>query len=198
MNRALPPDSQATFGWPFSFALNRLLGAEPWARERLAPFAGETLELRAPLLPALRFVILPGGTLEAGGDEPSVVLTLRADALPALMKGEEHFVRAVEVTGDARLAAELMALARGLRWDAEEELSRLVGDVAAHRMMALARGFGAWQADAARRLLEALADYAVEEKRILVSQTQFAHFAADVVSLRDAVERLEKRVGRLG
>ncbi len=184
MNRAPPPDSQATFGWPFSFALNRLLGAEPWARERLARFAGEKLELRAPLLPALRFVILPGGTLEAGGDEPSVVLNLRAGA--------------VEVAGNAQLGAELMALARGLRWDAEEELSRLVGDVAAHRAMALARGFGAWQADAARRLLETLADYAVEEKRVLVSQTQLAHFAADVVKLREAVERLEKRVGRLG
>ena len=184
MNRALPPHSQATFGWPFSFALNRLLGAEPRARERLAPFAGDTLELRAPLLPALRFVILPGGTLEAGGDEPSVVLSLRAGT--------------VEVAGDALLGAELMALARGLRWEAEEQLSRLVGDVAAHRAMGLARGFGAWQADAARRLLGAFADYAVEEKRILVSQAQLAHFAAGVASLRDALERLEKRVGRLG
>lgn len=198
MNRALTPISQATLGWPFSFALNRLLGAEPWARERLAPFAGETLELRAPPLPSLRFVILPGGTVEAGGDAPALVVTLRPEALSALMKGEEHFVRSVDVAGNARLAAEVMTLLRHLRWDAEEDISKLVGDVAAHRLAQAARGFAAWQADAARRLMEAFADYAVEEKRFLVSGPDLARFSAELARLRDAVERLEKRVRRLG
>ena len=198
MNRALTPISQATLGWPFSFALNRLLQAEPWARERLAPFAGETLELRAPPLPSLRFVILPGGTLEAGGGEPALVITVRPDALAALAKGEEHFLRSVEVTGNEQLAAEVMVLARQLRWDAEEDLSRLVGDVAAHRLAELARGFVAWQADAARRLAEGFADYAVEEKRVLLGRADLETFKNEISRLRDAVERLEKRVGRLG
>jgi ubiquinone biosynthesis protein UbiJ len=198
LNRALTPDSKATLGWPFSFALNRLLRAEPWARERLAPFAGMTLELRAPPLPGMSFVILPGGTLEAGGDAPELTVTVRADALPALLRSEEHFVRSVEVAGDERLAAAVMLLLRHLRWDAEEDLSRLVGDVAAHRLVALARVFGAWQADAARRLAESLRDYAVEEKKLLVSSAEFSAFSAEMARLRDAVERLEKRVRRLG
>ena len=198
MNRALTPNSKATLGWPFSFALNRLLEAEPWARERLAPFAGMTVELRAPPLPSLRFVILPGGTLEAGGDDPKLTLTVRPDALPALLQSEEHFVRSVDVAGDERLAAAVMLLMRHLRWDAEEDLSRLVGDVAAHRLVGLARGFAAWQADAARRLAESLRDYAVEEKRVLVATAEFSHFSAEVARLRDAIDRLEKRVRRLG
>ncbi len=198
MNRALTPDSKATLGWPFSFALNRLLQAEPWARERLAPFAGMTVELRAPPLPSLRLVILPGGTLEAGGGDPALTVTVRPDALPALMQSQEHFLRSVDVAGDQRLAAEVMILLRHLRWDAEEDLSRLVGDVAAHRLMDLARGFAAWQADAARRLAGTLADYVVEEKRMLVSRIEFEAFAAEVSSLRDAVDRLEKRVRGLG
>jgi ubiquinone biosynthesis protein UbiJ len=198
LNRALTPNSKATLGWPFSFALNRLLDAEPWARERLAPFAGMTVELRAPPLPGLRFAILPGGTLEAGGDDPALTLTVRPDALPALLQSEEHFVRSVDVTGDERLAAEVMMLMRHLRWDAEEDLSRLVGDVAAHRLVGLARGFAAWQADAARRLAESLRDYAVEEKRVLVDTAEFSDFSAEVARLRDAIERLEKRVRRLG
>lgn len=198
MNRALTPISQATLGWPFSFALNRLLAAEPWARERLAPFAGETLELRVAPLPGLRFIILPGGTLEAGGGEPALVITLRAEALAALMEGKEHFVHAVHATGDERLAAEVRVLLRHLRWDAEEDLSKLVGDVAAHRLAQGVRSFAAWQADAARRLMGAAADYAVEEKRILVSARDLARFSAEVASLRDAVERLEERVRRLG
>jgi ubiquinone biosynthesis protein UbiJ len=198
LNRALTPDSKATLGWPFSFALNRLLDAQPWARERLAPFAGMTLELRALPLPALRFVVLPSGRIESGGGEPALTVTVGPQALPALLRGEEHLIRSVEVAGDPRLASEVMGLMRHLRWDAEEDLSRLVGDVAAHRLAAIARGFFAWQADAGRRLAESFADYAVEEKRLLVSTRELAHFSQQVARLRDAVERLEKRVGRLG
>lgn len=198
MTRALPPDPKATLGWPFSFALNRLLEAQPWARERLAPFAGMAIELRAPPLPSLRFVILPGGTLEAGGDGADLVVTLRPEALPALMQSEEHFIRSVDVAGDPQLASEVSALMRHLRWDAEEDLSRLVGDVAAHRLMGLARGLAAWPADAARRLAESVRDYAVEEKRLLLSTSELSSFSAEIARLRDAVERLEKRIRRLG
>lgn len=198
MNRALTPISQATLGWPFSFALNRLLDADPQARERLAPFAGETVELRAAPLPGLRFVILPGGRIEAGGEAPALVISLGPAAAAAWLRGEEHFMRSVDVAGDARLASEVMVLLRHLRWDAEEDLAKVVGDVAAHRLTDLARSFAAWQVDAARRLAEAFADYAVEEKRLLVSRRDLAYFSSEVARLRDAVERLDKRVRRLG
>jgi ubiquinone biosynthesis protein UbiJ len=143
-------------------------------------------------------VILPGGTVEAGGEDPALVITLRPPALLALLQGDEHFVRSVEVAGNERLAAEVMTLLRHLRWDAEEDLSKLVGDVAAHRLAEMARGFAAWQADAAHRLAESLRDYAVEEQRVLLAAADFSRFSEEVVRLRDALERLEKRVARLG
>jgi ubiquinone biosynthesis protein UbiJ len=190
--------NKATFGWPFSFALNRLLEAEPWARARLAPFAGEVLELRAPALPALRFTILPGGRVEAGGEAPALTIMLGSGALLGAARGEEHFMRAVEITGNARLASEVMQLARHLRWDFEEDLSRLVGDVAAHRLAEGARALAAWQLDAGRRLAATLADYVIDEARLLVRRQEHAAFAAELARMRDALERLEKRVGRLG
>jgi ubiquinone biosynthesis accessory factor UbiJ len=189
---------KATLGWPFSLALNHLLDAEPWARERLAPFAGDTVELRNPPFPDLRFVILPGGKVEAGGDDPALTITLKPDALFNLARGPEHFLRSIEVAGDPRLASEVMTLARHLRWDAEEDLSRLFGDVAAHRLANAARALAAWQVDAARRLTESLADYAVDEKRALIARPEMETFAASVARLRDAVERLEKRLQHLG
>jgi len=191
------PRKKATLGWPFSFALNHLLAAEPWARERLAPFAGETIELRGPPFPALHFVILPGGTLEAGGGNPALTITLTPEALLSLARGPEHFARTLEVAGDPRLAAEVSALARHLRWDVEEDLSKLFGDVAAHRIADTGRALARWHADAARRLVDSLADYAVDEKRMLMARPEVDEFAAAVARLRDAVERLEKRVERL-
>jgi ubiquinone biosynthesis protein UbiJ len=197
LNEGSPPKKEATLGWPFSLALNHLLDAEPWARERLAPFAGETVELRNPPFPALRFVILPGGKVEAGGENPALTVTLKPDALLNLARGPEHFMRSVEVAGNPRLASEVMLLARHLRWDVEEDLSRLFGDVLAHRLANAARDFAAWQRDAVRRVGESFADYYVEEKRVLIARPEMESFADEVARLRDAVERLEKRVQRL-
>ena len=187
------------FESPFAGALNHLLEVEPWARERLAPFAAETLELRAPPFPALRFAIATDGRLAAapGSAEPSLVVTVRPEALPAAAKGEDHFLRAIEVAGNARLASEVMFLARYLRWDYEEDLARLVGDVAAHRLAGLAREIAGWHADAARRIAEGFIEYAVEEKRLLVTRGELEGVAAAQARLRDGLERLEKRIERL-
>lgn len=183
---------------PFAAALNRLLEREDWARQKLAPFAGEAVELRGPPFPALRFTILPGGTLEAGGGEPGLIVTLKPDILLAVMRGEEHLLRSVDVSGNARLASEVMLLVRHLRWDVEEDLSRLVGDAAAHRLAQAGRDFAAWQADAAQRLAQSFADYATEEKRVLVRRGELSALGAGVARLRDALERLAKRIDRLG
>jgi len=197
---------KATFGWPFSLVLNHVLASSPEAMQRLSPFAGESVEVRAPPLPALTFTIAPGGRVEtklqAGGGAPALVVTLKPELLPALGKAEEHLVRAIEVSGNERLAAEVMWLVRHLREAlpdiAEEDLSRAFGDVAAHRLAQGARDFLAWQADAARRLAGAFADYATEETRLLVGRAEHDAFAAAVSRLRDAVERLEKRIAPLG
>ena len=191
------PDEKATLAVAFCFFLNHLLEAQAWARQRLAPFAGESVELRLPLLPALRFTILPEGRVEAGGGEAPLVVTVKREALASLARGEEHLMRALEISGNAKLASEAMLLARHLRWDAEEDVSRLLGDVAAHRIAGAARGFLAWQADAARRLAEALADYATKEKRLLVRRAELDAFAGASAKLRDALGRLAKRIGRL-
>jgi ubiquinone biosynthesis accessory factor UbiJ len=186
------------FESPFAAALNRLLESEPWARERLAPFAGEVLELRAPPLPVLRFAIAADGRL-AGAAAGAASLTISAGpaALAAAMQGEEQLLRAVEVAGNARLAGEVMFLFRHLRFDAEEAAARLIGDVAAHRLAGVARGALAWHADAVRRVGAGLVEYATEEKRLLVTRGELEGIAAAHARLRDGLERLEKRIDRL-
>jgi ubiquinone biosynthesis protein UbiJ len=196
-----------TFESPFAAALNYLLETEPWARARLAPFAGEVLELRAPPLPALRFTIAADGRLLPGADgrlapagpaaAASLVVTIGPGALAAAARGEEHLLRAVEVAGNAGLAAEVMFLLRHLRWDVEEEVAKLLGDAAAHRLVGMVREVAAWHADAARRLAEGLVEYAAEEKRLVVKRGELEGIASAHASLRDGLERLEKRIARL-
>jgi ubiquinone biosynthesis protein UbiJ len=184
---------------PFAAALNHLLEAEPWARERLAPFASETLELRAPPLPPLRLAVTGDGRLAPGaGTAASLTITFGPGALAAALKGEDHLLRAIDVAGNARLAGEVMFLVRHLRWDAEEDAAKFVGDAAAHRLVATAKEVAAWHADAVRRVAEGFVEYAVEEKKILVARGELQGIAAVHARLRDGLERLEKRIDRLG
>jgi ubiquinone biosynthesis protein UbiJ len=125
-------------------------------------------------------------------------VVLKPHAAAALARGEEHFLRAVEVTGNARLAEAVMGLARHLRWDYEEDLSRLVGDVAAHRLAGAARQFLAWQADTGQRLAESFAEYVTEEKKLVIQRAELDALADSIARLRDGVERLEQRVRRRG
>jgi len=91
-----------------------------------------------------------------------------------------------------------LRLVRHLRWDVEEDLSRLIGDVAARRVVQAGRDLAVWQADALRRLADSFADYAGEEGRLLVRRRELETLGASVAQLRDAIERLEKRIARLG
>jgi ubiquinone biosynthesis protein UbiJ len=156
------------------------------------------VEIDPAPLPPLRLTIAEGGSVEPGGAAASLVVRVRPAILAALARGEEHALRAIDVSGNARFASEVMLLVRNLRWDFEEDLSRLVGDVAAHRLAEAARGLAAWHADAARRLAAAFADYATDERRLLVRRGELAALGADIARLRDALERLDKRIARLG
>jgi ubiquinone biosynthesis protein UbiJ len=101
------------------------------------------------------------------------------------------------VQGDAAFAAAVAGVLSELRWDAEEDLSRLVGDIAAHRLAGAVQAFVEWQRNAALSLAATAAEFFTEEQPVLASRAAVDQFIRDVDDLRDALERLEKRFARL-
>jgi ubiquinone biosynthesis protein UbiJ len=184
---------------PAVAVINHLLAREAWAADRLRPFAGRRVRLRFPPFPDLALAISGTGLLERASGEgaPDLTVTLKPGALPGLLARDDRLMREAEITGDTDLAAALQFVFRNLRWDVEEDLSRLVGDAAAHRAVSAGRAFAAWQKDAAQRLGDNVAEYLKEEAQALARPTDVADFGRDVAETRDAVERLEKRLARL-
>ncbi|HSD42722.1 MAG TPA: SCP2 sterol-binding domain-containing protein [Burkholderiales bacterium] len=183
---------------PVAAFLNHLLESAPWARERLAPFASRTWRVELAPLPDLVFVVRESGTLDASeAAQVDLVVTLTPAAIPALARRDETVLREMTFAGDAELAAALQYLFRHLEWDVEEDLSRVVGDVAAHRIAGGARDFVAWQKEAALRLGQNFAEYLTEEAGVLAPPAEVSGFVRAVDDLRDAVDRLEKRIERL-
>lgn len=178
-------------------ALNHLLRDAQWARERLVPLAGRIVRMTMPPFSA-EFAIGSDGTLAvAASAQPDVVIELPAGAPFQILGGLEGLLRQARVTGSAEVADTLGFVLRNLRWDFEEDLSRAIGDVAAHRIAQGVRGVAAWQADAVRRAAENVAEYLREEQGSLKGRAAVSGFAAAVDELRDDLARLEKRIERI-
>lgn len=177
--------------------VNRLLRSQSWAAGRLHPFAGKRVRVVVPPFQAL-VDILAGGQLSLADEgEADAVVRLSAPALFRLLAGDEAAARETEIDGDPALAAAIGFLAGNLRWDAEEDLSRVVGDILAHRLVRGGRGLLQWQRDAFWGGLEALTEYWTEERPLLAKGDGVRRFVHQVDEVRDQAERLEKRLEAL-
>lgn len=130
----------------FTLWLNHVLASESVAVQRLRPHAGRCIRLQLsgwpsllPRLPELSFVITPAGLVEwTGSDAPPLPdLRLSIDASnPArsMVQGLAGTRPAVDVSGDAALAADVSWLMDNLRWDLQDDLARLIGQAPAHEL----------------------------------------------------------------
>lgn len=144
--------------------LNHVVAAEPAACARLRPHAGRILRVEwdgaagpLPLPPPLALRITPAGLFErpeaeeadaAGGLRMVVELPPPHQALLGWLSGERP---RMHVEGDAQVAADIAWLAEHLRWDAEADLARVVGDAPAHELARWGRGLRSALAAVAQR-----------------------------------------------
>jgi ubiquinone biosynthesis protein UbiJ len=184
---------------PGIFALNHLLEAEVWARDKLKPYAGQCVEFRSPPLPALRLEILDTGLLRRAAEDavPNLVVNIGPGAMPAMLRGEDALMREIGIEGNADLAGTVQYLFRHLRWDVAEDLSKVFGDVIAERMVREGKRFAAWNVEAAEKLAQNFSEYLIEEQPLLARPADVRQFLADTDRLRDDLARLEKRIDLL-
>lgn len=179
-------------------AVNHVMAQEGWPLDRLRPFAGRTALFRLPPFEVALTVTEGGQVAEApAGAEPDASFTLTPPLLARIAAGDPDAHQGVEVAGDSELAEAVFAVWKNLRWDAEEDLSRVVGDIAAHRLAGAGRDFLRWQAQAALSLARAFSEYWTEERPLIARSADVAEFVTDVDRLRNDAERLEKRIEKL-
>ena len=188
----------ALFPHPAERAVNHVLRSAPLAMERLRRHAGRTAAFHVGPV-TLAFTVQTTGevTTAIAGAARDLTVRISPFLLPRLAAREEAAFREIEMQGDMELAHEISYLAQNLTWDVEEDLSKVVGDIAAHRMVAGAKAAHRWAREAAVRTAQGAAEYWTEESPLIASRVKVEDFVRGVDELRDAVERLEKRVERL-
>ena len=181
--------------------LNRGLPRSPRAQQLCAELAGRRIAIEAPSMARLLVestgssLRISRGSLAADAEligGPLSLFALSGAAADAVLSRGQ-----VEVRGDGEVAEKFQELARLLRPDPEEELSLLIGDVAAHRIGRLARGALGWTREAAATLLQDVGEYFSHERGDLVSREEGEHFLRGVDALREDLDRLDARLALL-
>lgn len=117
--------------------LNHVVMQEPQAQERLARQKGRIVLVRWRVF-TFKIVVTPAGLFDVAPADAAADLQLEVteqsplSIAQSVMQGEKPAVR---IEGDVQLAAEVNWLVDHLRWDVEEDLSRLMGDAPAHALM---------------------------------------------------------------
>lgn len=175
--------------------VNHLLRGAGWARDALKPHAGRTARFEmAPFALSLTVREDGGVAPAAPGMNPDATVRLTPGLALRLSARDETAWREIEAAGDVEFIAVVSQVARNLRWDIEEDLSRVFGDIPAHRMAQGGRGLRRWGEQALENTGRSFAEYWTEERPLLAAAHEVERFNRAVDELRDAVARLEKRI----
>jgi ubiquinone biosynthesis protein UbiJ len=121
--------------------LNHVLMQEPQAMQRLVRQSGRVVLTQWRSF-TFKVQVTPAGLLDLAdeGATPDLILVLTEESpfalAQSLVQGAKPPVR---IEGDVQLAAEVNWLADNVRWDVEEDLSRVVGDAPAHMLVEAGR-----------------------------------------------------------
>jgi ubiquinone biosynthesis protein UbiJ len=193
-----PFSSPPTLTTPVIAAINHLLAQEAWARDALMLHAGKQACIDAGGV-ALQLRVSADGMVEASDADQAASVTIRVKLadLPLIAQNRERAFSYVQIEGDAELANTMSQLAKGLRWEAEHDLERVIGPIGATRLVDGARGLLGAARAGQQKIAENVAEYFLEENPLLIRPAMADEFAGDVNRLRDDVERMAKRIARL-
>lgn len=178
--------------------IQHLLAQNEWAAPMLQPFASKAVQLNFVLFKT-SLVILENGNLAIAGETnvPDATITIPPSLLLRLMAKDEAAKLQIQVDGDTHLATILAKVLSHVRWDYEDDLSKLTGDVSANKIGEFTRQSVSTVKDSAINLAEMLSEYWQEEKPLLAKKRHVEQFNTEVDTLRADVERLEKRLNKL-
>jgi ubiquinone biosynthesis protein UbiJ len=184
-------------------AINHVLEREEWALRDLANHQGRVIELILPT-GSMQWQIQDDSLialLSEAHPQPDLVLEVDTNSFSALSAPlgtiKDRAMRAVKITGDAQLAQLIAKLSNQLHWEYEEDLAKIIGDAPAHYISTQAKRFAKATEKAILDLQGNMVEYLTEEKKVLLHQRDFVSHKMEIQAVRDAVERLEKRISFL-
>lgn len=178
--------------------LQHLISQNSWASNLLQPFAGKSIQINVSFV-STSLVILENGNLAIAGETniPDATVTIPPSLLLRLLAKDEAANRQINIEGDTHLAAELAKVLSNIRWDYEDDISNLIGDIPANKIGTFARDTANSVKETGINLAEMLSEYWQEEMPLIAKKRHVEQFNAEVDTLGSDVARFEKKLAKL-
>lgn len=180
-------------------SINHVIEQEKWARDLLLSREDQIIAIS---LPVGNFqLVIQNGLLTNTSDNTglaAVSLEISQEAIWAFLReGKSGAMKFVRISGDVDFAADLNRLAADLKWEAEEDLAKLIGDAPSRRILLESKKLFQQASLAVGDFKLGLRDYLVNEKNTLLGAQQFNEFKSEIRLLRDQLDRTEKKIIKL-
>jgi len=183
--------------------LQHLTNQNAWSRPHLQLYAGKVVCFDFVLTKA-NLLILEDGSLALAGTNynnksasPEATIHLPPSLALRIMSGDESAKMLIKIEGDTHFATELSKVLQNMRWDIEDDLSKIVGDIGAFKIGEVSKKTFAGIKQQSINAAEMLSEYWQEEKQMLAKKRHVEQFNAEVDTLRSDVARFEKRLAKL-
>lgn len=185
-------------------ALNRYLKLDPETLSRFAKLEGKTVKWVIEDWHISFYIILNANGVELHPTMTTTPNTTITGKLPALLRlglakasNSALFENRIQIEGDLNTGETLRAILSDMDIDWEEHLSKIVGDIAAHKISTAAKEIKSSFSGAKQTLERNLKEFLQLELQALPTREQVNTFIDDVSHLQHAVERADVRIIRL-
>ena len=183
--------------------LQHLTNQNNWSRLPLQAFAGKVVQFDFTLI-KVNLLILEDGSLAIAGENynnksvaPEAVIHVPPSLALRLLANDENAKMQIKIDGDTHLATEISKILQNMRWDMEEDLSKLTGDITAHKIGEITRKTLSEAKKQSINLAEMLSEYWQEEQPLLAKKRHVEQFNMQVDTIKSDVARFEKRLNKL-
>lgn len=180
------------------FVLQHLMQQNSWTAPLLQPYANQTICMDFKVA-QVTLTILQNGELAVAADSasPDATIHLPPSLVMRLLRKDPLASSLIKIDGDVSLGIEVGKIFSAIRWDVEDDLSKIVGDVAAYQVVQMGHEkFRQLQANA-KNLGEMLVEYWQEEQPLMAKKSSIESFNQSVDRLREGTDRLQSRVDKL-
>lgn len=198
------PDIHSALPSLVEAAFNRYLRLDPEIAGRLHKITGKIIALELTGIGTTLYFVPYEDQVKVLGDcadTPDTVISGSPLALLRMTASKEAATdlsrSGVRIEGDTETGQVFHDAIANVEIDWEELVAGRTGDIVAHELGNLVRGFSNWAQRASDSMSMNVSEYLREESRVLPTRIEIEEFLDNVDTLRSDVDRLEARLARL-
>ena len=176
--------------------INHILIQNDWMKNDLIKYKGKVIRLSIePFI--LEFIVNDDGQLSCSEIQSKADTTIKMSAQAFISMVMSKQKKGIDISGDVDFANTFSQVILKARWDIEEDLSRVVGDIAAVEITNAGKAMLISSRKGLQNFGEAIIEYWQEEKKILTIKEEVERFNSEVDLLKEKFSQLEARTNKI-